>query len=53
VNYMNKHRHPPLIVGFLMMTAFAAAGQINTVKTAKPGEPVARHLSGDQTFRGL
>ena len=31
-----------------MMTASAGAGQINT---ARPGEPVERHLSGDQTFR--
>ena len=31
-----------------MMTASAGAGQVNT---AKPGEPVERHLSGDQTFR--
>src|SRR5213594_3502022 len=51
---MSKHRHLPhlsLPVGFLVMTAFAAAGQVNTVKTAKPGEPVERHLSGDQKFR--
>src|SRR5437899_11081908 len=31
-----------------MMTAPAVIGQ---VKTAKPGEPVERHLSSDQTFR--
>ena len=31
-----------------MMTASAGAGQVGT---AKPGEPVERHLSGDQTFR--
>src|SRR2546428_9319936 len=37
-----------LIVGFLMMTAPAGIGQ---VKTAKPGEPVERHLSSDQTDR--
>src|SRR5262245_7079300 len=89
---MNKHRHLPLIFGFLMMAASAAAGQINTpagqvnttaspfnspfnttaspfntatgplnagqvntpsgqIKTAKPGESVERHLSGDQKFR--
>src|SRR6266566_2729928 len=89
---MNKHRHLPhlsLLVGFLMMTATAAArqsaaaGQSNTagspfnttfgpfnttsspfntasspfsatagqIKTAKPGEPVERQLSGDQKFR--
>src|SRR6266699_3662810 len=45
---MSKHRRLPLIVGFLMMTAPAVIGQ---VKTAKPGEPVERHLSSDQTFR--
>src|SRR5712691_7710146 len=45
---MSKHRHLLLIVGFLMMTAPAGIGQ---VKTAKPGEPVERHLSSDQTFR--
>ena len=32
-----------------MMTASAGAGQVK--HTAKPGEPVERHLSGDQTFR--
>src|SRR5262249_31451752 len=37
-----------LIAGFLMMTAPAGIGQ---VKTAKPGEPVERHLSSDQTLR--
>ena len=31
-----------------MMAASAAAGQVNT---AKPGEPVERHLSDDQKFR--
>src|SRR5207249_7113258 len=65
VNIMSKHRHLPhlsLIVGFLMMTASAAARQSNTAgspfntgagpfKTAKPGEPVERQLSGDQKFR--
>src|SRR5262249_44607300 len=48
---MSKHHHLPhlsLLVGFCMMTALAAAGQ---VKTARPGEQVERHLSGDQTFR--
>ena len=45
---MSKHRHLPLIVGLLMITASAGAGQVNT---AKPGEPGERHLSGDQTFR--
>src|SRR5258708_25399115 len=45
---MSKLRHLLLIVGFLMMTAAVAMGQ---VKTARPGEPVERHLSSDQTFR--
>src|SRR5258708_9539820 len=45
---MSKYRHLLLIVGFLMVTAPAGIGQ---VKTAKPGEPVERHLSSDQTFR--
>src|SRR6516162_6405535 len=45
---MGKKRHLLLIVGFLMMTASAAIGQVNM---AKPGEPVERHLSNDQTFR--
>jgi flagellar motor protein MotB len=60
---MSKRLHLLLIVGFLMMTASAGAGQINTAKpgadlvkpgefnTVKPGEPVERHLSSDQTFR--
>src|SRR5881296_3455565 len=45
---MSKHRHLLLIAGFLMVTAPACVGQVNT---AKPGEPVERHLSSDQTFR--
>src|SRR5262244_178985 len=45
---MSKQLHLLLIVGFLMMTAPVGIGQVNT---AKPGEPVERHLSGDQTFR--
>ena len=45
---MSKQRHLLLIVGFLLMTAPAGVGQVNT---AKPGEPVERHLSSDQTFR--
>jgi flagellar motor protein MotB len=44
---MSKRRHLLLIVGFLM-TASAGAAQVDT---AEPGEPVERHLSGDQTFR--
>jgi flagellar motor protein MotB len=45
---MSKKRHILLIVGFLMMTASEAAGQVDT---AKPGQPVERQLSSDQTFR--
>jgi flagellar motor protein MotB len=45
---MSKRRYLPLIVGFLMMTAAAGAGQINT---AKLGESVERHLSGVQKLR--
>jgi len=45
---MSKLRHLVLIVGLLMMTAPAGVSQVNT---AKPGEPVERHLSSDQTFR--
>ena len=48
---MSKHRHVShllMLVGFLVMTASVAAGQ---VKTAQPGQPVERHLSSDQTFK--
>jgi len=45
---MSKHLHLTLIVGFLMLTTSAGAGQ---VKTAKPGEPVERHLSDDEKPR--
>src|SRR5215468_6530906 len=48
MNSMYKQRHILLIAGFLMMTAPAAVSQVNT---AKPGEPVERHLSSDQKFR--
>ena len=48
MNGMSKQRHLLLIAGLLMMTAPACIGQVNT---AKPGEPVERHLSSDQTFR--
>ena len=59
---MSKHHHLPLIVGFLMMTVSAGAGQVNTassqviaaagqIKTAKPGDPVERQLSGEQKFQ--
>src|SRR5690242_1108971 len=45
---MSKLRHLLLLVGLLMMSAPAGVSQVNT---AKPGEPVERHLSSDQTFR--
>src|SRR5882724_11668318 len=45
---MSKQRHLLLIAGFLLMTAPPGIGQVNT---AKPGEPVERHLSSDQNFR--
>src|SRR5499427_3441060 len=45
---MRNQRYPLLIAGFLTMTAPACIGQVNT---DKPGEPVERHLSSDQTFR--
>ncbi|MGH8131495.1 MAG: OmpA family protein [Steroidobacteraceae bacterium] len=44
---MNKHRHLPLILGFLMSAPVGA----DPVDMAELGEPVERHLSGDQTFR--
>ena len=45
---MTKHRHLPLIFGFLMMTVSAGAGQVNLLK---PGQPAERHLPADQTMR--
>src|SRR5256885_13466586 len=45
---MSKQRPLLLIVGLLLMAAPACIGQVNT---AKPGEPVERHLSSDQAFR--
>src|SRR5499427_8048725 len=45
---MSDQRHLLLVAGFLMMTAPVAIGQVNM---AKPGEPVERHLSNDQTFK--
>src|SRR5690349_7411184 len=45
---MSNLRQLLLIVGLLMMTAPAGIGQVNT---AKPGEPVERHLSSDQPLR--
>src|SRR5438034_9088029 len=45
---MNKPRHLLLIVGFLIMAFPAGLGQVNMFK---PGEPVERHLSSDQTFQ--
>src|SRR5262249_30036017 len=41
-------RHLLLIVEFLIMMVPAGIGQVNMVK---PGEPVERHLSSDQTIR--
>src|SRR5260370_13226785 len=45
---MRRRPHLLLIAGFLLMSAPGGVGQVNT---AKPGEPVERHLSSDQTFR--
>jgi outer membrane protein OmpA-like peptidoglycan-associated protein len=46
-----NNRHQPLsvlLVGFLMMAASAAVGQVNTTK---PSEQVERQLSSDEIFR--
>src|SRR5262245_47737114 len=45
---MSEQRHLLLVVGLLIMTAPVVVGQVNT---AKPGEPVERHLSSDQTIK--
>src|SRR5678816_134356 len=45
---MSMQRHLLLIVVSLIMAVPSAIGQINMVK---PGEPVERHLSSDQTFQ--
>src|SRR5258707_8968421 len=45
---MSIQRHLLLIVGFLIAAAPVGIGQ---VKTAKPTEPVERHLSSDQTMK--
>src|SRR6201997_2620022 len=45
---MSNERHLLLMTGLLLMTARASMGQVTP---AKPGEPVERHLSSDQTFR--
>src|SRR5260370_28446404 len=45
---MSEQRHLLLVVGLLIMTAPLGIGQVNT---AKPGEPVERHLSSDQTIK--
>jgi flagellar motor protein MotB len=45
---MSKQRHLLLILEFLIMIGPAGMGQVNMVK---PGEPVERHLSSDQTFQ--
>jgi flagellar motor protein MotB len=50
---MRRHRHLPLILGFLM-TASAGAAPVDETRPAdetKPGEQVERHLSPDQPFR--
>ena len=47
---MSKRLHLPLIIGFLVLTASAGAGQVR-LTTPKPGEPVERHLSSDQKFK--
>src|SRR5215470_7249877 len=44
---MSMQRHLLLIVGLLIMAA-PVVGQVNT---AKPAEPVERHLSSDQTMK--
>src|SRR5713226_7606841 len=45
---MSIQRHLLLIVGFLIRAAPVGIGQVNT---AKPTEPVERHLSSDQTMK--
>src|SRR5215469_13967673 len=45
---MNMQRHLLLIVGLLIMAAPVGIGQVNT---ARPGAPVERHLSSDQTIK--
>src|SRR2546426_10332743 len=45
---MSQQRHVLVMLEFLLR---AAGGCIPQGNTAKPGEPVERHLSSDQTFR--
>src|SRR5262252_2322993 len=45
---MIKQLHLLLIVGALILAVPGGLGQVNMVK---PGEPVERHLSSDQTFQ--
>src|SRR5215471_6924938 len=45
---MSDQRHLLLVIGLLIMTSPAGIGQVNT---ARPGEPVERHLSSDQTIK--
>ena len=45
---MSKQRNLLLILGALVVTASTGAGQVNM---AKPGQPVERHLSGDDKLR--
>jgi hypothetical protein len=44
---MIKHRLLPLLIGALLSGSAGA----DSVDTTMPGEPVERHLSGDQPFR--
>src|SRR5437773_3091531 len=45
---MSMQRHLLLIIASLIMAVTAGISQVNMVK---PGEPVERHLSSDQTFQ--
>src|ERR1051326_1005979 len=45
---MSMRRHLLLILGLLITAAPVGIGQVNM---AKPGPPVERHLSSDQTFK--
>src|SRR5437879_6848064 len=45
---MSKHRPLLLTAGLLLTPAPPGIGRVNT---AKPGEPVERHLSSDQNLR--
>src|SRR5215831_16269616 len=45
---MSMRRHLLLIIGLLIAATPVGIGQVNT---AKPGQPVERHLSSDQTMK--